>query len=312
MQKNPSAVPPRQHGGSGDNTTPARDLRNTIAQVIETQAFQAVFQPIVTISDRSVVAHEALTRFDDGCPPELRFKEANEVGLGDELALATLAEALRMANQLPHGPSLHINVAPAVLKNDQFAPLIATATRPVVIELTEHEPIDDYLAFSQLLDGLDGDIRLAVDDAGAGYASMSHILSLHPHEVKLDRDWISGIDRDSRRQALVQGLVHFGRSTGTTLVAEGVESEVEAKMLQELGIERAQGNLFGTPLPPAGVRKAAADNATATDRVAATSRLLTMLSGPLDATVTEAFRDLSAELVLNGIERARPGSSRRK
>ncbi len=224
-------------------------IRAVILDAIERKQYHPVFQPIVDLETRSVVAFEALTRFDDGCRPDLRFGEAERVGLGDELALATLAASIREAVELPPAVALHLNVSPQLLTNSDLVTLLASADRPIVVELTEHDPIDDYDAAISQLAALGDDIRLAIDDAGAGYSSMTHILALRPHEVKLDREWVRGVDVDVARQALIAGLVTFATATETVLVAEGVETESEAAMLTGLGVGHAQGYHLGRPSP---------------------------------------------------------------
>ena len=89
---------------------------------------------------------------------------------------------------------------------------------------------------------------LAVDDAGSGYSSLRHILELRPTYAKLDISLVHGIDADDLRQALAAGLQYFARKTGCRLIAEGVETSEEADVLQRLGIEFAQGYLFGQPV----------------------------------------------------------------
>jgi EAL domain-containing protein (putative c-di-GMP-specific phosphodiesterase class I) len=90
-------------------------------------------------------------------------------------------------------------------------------------------------------------VRIAVDDAGAGFASLRHILELEPAFAKLDMSLVRGIDGDPLRQALAVGLVYFAARGGCRLIAEGVEQEAEAGMLREIGIELGQGYLFGRP-----------------------------------------------------------------
>jgi EAL domain-containing protein (putative c-di-GMP-specific phosphodiesterase class I) len=113
--------------------------------------------------------------------------------------------------------------------------------------------------------------RIAVDDAGAGYASLRHILELRPTFAKLDISLVRGIDDDELRQAIAAGFGYFALRTGCRLVAEGVETEEEAAALRRLGIELAQGYLFGRPLPidagaPDVVRPAASMQDGATGR----------------------------------------------
>jgi EAL domain-containing protein (putative c-di-GMP-specific phosphodiesterase class I) len=92
-------------------------------------------------------------------------------------------------------------------------------------------------------------VELAVDDVGAGYASLRHILELHPDFVKLDRSLIAGVEVDEARQAMIVGLSHFARTTGCRLIAEGIETEAERKTLRALDIALGQGYLLGRPAP---------------------------------------------------------------
>jgi EAL domain-containing protein (putative c-di-GMP-specific phosphodiesterase class I) len=118
----------------------------------------------------------------------------------------------------------------------------------VVVEITEHVPIGDYRAIRDAIISL-GDVRCGVDDAGAGFASMRHILELQPAFVKMDISLVRGINDDELRQALAAGLVYYSLRSSFRLIAEGVEHEAEAATLRELGVDLAQGFLFGKPAP---------------------------------------------------------------
>jgi PAS domain S-box-containing protein len=223
--------------------------RSVIEDVIAIGAFQPLFQPVANLSTRDVVGFEALTRFDDGTPPELRFNEAAEVGMGVPLEHATLRAAVDAASELPPGGFLSVNVSPAlILERAAIAAVVRAASRPLVLELTEREPVDDYSDLASALDGF-GSVRLAVDDAGAGYASLRHILALHPSYIKIDITWVRGIDDDMAQQALVAGINHFAMLTNCRMIAEGIETESEAQALRHLGIEFGQGFLVGYPQP---------------------------------------------------------------
>ena len=217
--------------------------------MIATRAYQPVFQPVVDLKTRKVVGFEALTRFDDGTPPEMRFKEAAEMGIAVPLEHATVDAALQAATRLPPGLFLSINASPAlILERETIAVAARDQLRPLILELTEREPVDDYGALARVLDGL-GSVKLAVDDAGAGYASLRHILALRPSYIKLDITWVRDIENDTARQALVAGINHFATLTNSRVIAEGVETDVECKALRRLGIDFGQGYLFGHPEP---------------------------------------------------------------
>jgi PAS domain S-box-containing protein len=226
------------------------DLHRELTKVIETSAFRSVFQPIVRLDDLGVVGFEALTRFDDAASPEQRFGAANSLGLEVDLEEACLATAVVAAQALPAGTWLALNVSPAVLlDSSRLGTLLTNVGRPVLIEVTERTPITDYAAIRAALDRLPVPANLAIDDAGAGYASLRHIVELRPTYVKLHIGLVRGIDGDPVRQAMVAGMVHFAREVGCHLVAEGVETAAEREELVGLGVEFGQGYLFGRPAP---------------------------------------------------------------
>ncbi len=226
--------------------------RARLERVIATRAFYAVFQPIVDLVDRQVSAYEALTRFTDGTPPEVRFAEATEHGLGVDLEAAAIRSALLAARALPVPAPICLNAPPAlVLDRERVVSFMDIAPQPIILELTERDRIEDYHALREALSSYGTGVRLSVDDAGAGYASLRHILELRPAFVKLDLSIVQGIETDPVRQALVSGLVYFAGKTGSELIAEGVETEAEAGILQELGIRFGQGFLLGRPAPVA-------------------------------------------------------------
>jgi EAL domain-containing protein (putative c-di-GMP-specific phosphodiesterase class I) len=224
------------------------ETRRRVEAVLARQAYRPVFQPIVDLKTRDVVAYEALTRFESGVRPDLCFAEAWTVGLGPDLEFATLAAAINAAGSLPAGMWLNLNVSPRLLDQpDRVRALLWTADRALVLEVTEHEPVADYEALRTAIRSLGGDVRLAVDDAGAGVANFGHIIELRPDFVKLDISLVRRVNANLGRQALVVAMEHFARTSGCRLIAEGVETEPEAATLRALGVEYAQGYLFGRP-----------------------------------------------------------------
>lgn len=226
--------------------TDARE-RSALHEVIARGQFEPWFQPIVALDRGETIAFEGLTRFADGVPPDRRFALATRLGLGDELGIATVAAILAAGDRLPPA-AISVNAAPdLVVASARFRDLIRAANRPVVLELTEHEEVSDYTSLRSILDDLG--VEVAVDDAGSGYASLRHILALHPKYVKLDREWIRELDRDPVRQAMVAGLVHFSKTAGAILIGEGVETAAEEAALRALGVTHVQGYRFGRPAP---------------------------------------------------------------
>jgi EAL domain-containing protein (putative c-di-GMP-specific phosphodiesterase class I) len=154
--------------------------------------------------------------------------------------------------------ALSINVSADMLQLEPSLPTIVEAAgRPVIVEITEHERIDDYEAVKAGLARLGTNVQLAVDDAGSGYASLRHILALQPAYVKLDMEWVRDIDGDPIRRALVAGLAYFATETGCDLIAEGIETPAELGALRDLGVRFGQGFLLGRPMAPTGAAEPA-------------------------------------------------------
>jgi EAL domain-containing protein (putative c-di-GMP-specific phosphodiesterase class I) len=222
--------------------------RAKIRDIIDRGAFQPVFQPVIEIATGKAVGYEALTRFDDGLRPDHRFIEADAAGMGPALEIACLRAAVNAATDLPGNAWLSLNASP-VLATDilTILEILSESRRAVVLEITEHVPVEDYDRLVGALGTLGGTVRVSVDDAGAGYAGLTHILALRPDFVKLDIALVRSLDRDPARRAMVTSMVFFARETGSELIAEGVETEAELAALRELGVTFVQGYLFGKP-----------------------------------------------------------------
>jgi PAS domain S-box-containing protein len=225
--------------------------RKSMRGIIRQAAFRPVFQPIVDLRLDTTVGWEGLTRFTDGRSPDLVFAEAASAGLGQALELATLVRTLGAADGLPPDAFLSVNVSPELILSGKLAEALPSWREQIVLEVTEHVEIHDYAAVRAAVDAL-GPVRLAVDDAGAGFASLRHIIELEPAFMKLDISLVRRIETDPARQALVAGMVYFAERTDRTLIAEGVETEAERATLVSLGVELGQGYLLGRPGPVAG------------------------------------------------------------
>jgi PAS domain S-box-containing protein len=233
--------------------TEVRRGRDHIRAIVAERSFHPVFQPIVDLERDAVVGYEALTRFTDGVAPDERFAEAAAVELGHELELATLGAALTAAKALPPEAWLNLNVSPGlIIAGEPLRTLIAGSRRPLVLEVTEHTAIADYPLLLVAMARLGPNVEFAVDDAGAGFASLRHILELRPAFVKLDRWLIADLESDEARQAMIVGLHYFARATGCRLIAEGIETEAELAILRALNIRLGQGYLLGRPEPVKG------------------------------------------------------------
>jgi EAL domain-containing protein (putative c-di-GMP-specific phosphodiesterase class I) len=152
-------------------------------------------------------------------------------------------------DQLPDGVYLSINASPQTAMSAGLADVLSgDVARRVQLEITEETGVDDYEGLeAALLTLRERDVRIAIDDAGAGYASLRHILRLTPDVIKLDMTLVRGIDTDTARAALASSLVSFASRVGATIVAEGVETQAELDTLADLGVDAVQGFLLARP-----------------------------------------------------------------
>lgn len=223
-------------------------LRARLERVLADGAFHPVFQPIVDLASGATVGYEALSRFADGTPPDRMIADAHAVGLGRDLEIACLAAALGASDCLPTDAWLSLNVSPDVIvESADLGALLAGRERRIVLEVTEHVQIDDYPAVRRAVAALGPTVRLAVDDAGAGFASLRHVVELAPAFLKLDISLVRQVDRDVTRQAMIAGLRHFAGRVDCEVIAEGIEEPAELEMLRELGVSLGQGYLLGRP-----------------------------------------------------------------
>lgn len=221
-------------------------------RVIAEGRFHPVYQPIVHLASGEMVGFEALTRFDDGTRPDIWFAEAERVGRGSDLELVTLRAALEDSPPLPPGAYLSVNVSARLLGSTDLDDIVAMARarrRPLVLELTEHERVDDYARLEQRAADVRPDARLSVDDAGSGWASLHHVVILRPDYVKIDRSLVRDLEADAARQALLAGISRFVELVGGKAVAEGIERAEERDAVMASSIEFAQGFLLGRPEP---------------------------------------------------------------
>ncbi|MEU4163947.1 EAL domain-containing protein [Actinoplanes sp. NPDC026670] len=231
-------------------------LRAGIAALLDDDdALRIVLQVIVDLDTGRPVGAEALSRFtaEPYRPPNVWFEEAWQVGLGSDLELHAVGKALARLPELPNHAYLSVNVAPDTLVDPRFLAMLddlgADMAR-IVVEITEHAVVNDYGLLTEIADRirLRGG-RLAVDDAGAGYATMQHILALRPDIIKLDRSIVGHADEDPARRALTAAMAAFASSLGTTVVAEGVETAGEIEVLLDTGVHLGQGFFLGRPAP---------------------------------------------------------------
>ncbi|MDZ7803980.1 EAL domain-containing protein [Thiohalophilus sp.] len=228
------------------------EIKHRISRVIDNELLNPVFQPIYDITTNTPTGFESLTRFkaEPARTPDVWFNEAAQVGLGVDLEIMALRRVLAEAERISSGYYVSVNLSPKTLLDGHIEELLCTQPDGrLVLELTEHAVVDCY---EDLVDALlplrNYGVRLAVDDAGAGFASFRHILALKPDIIKLDISITRNIDRDANRCELARGLMGFAHAVGSKIVAEGVETEAELDALRKIGIDMAQGYLLGKPM----------------------------------------------------------------
>jgi EAL domain-containing protein (putative c-di-GMP-specific phosphodiesterase class I) len=226
-----------------------------LTRAMRGEGVRNVFQPIIDLTRGTVVGYESLTRFD-GYPvsnPEEWFAAARRVGRSASLEAMALRKTLAARDQLPPNTFLAANVGPDVLDHPEVLKVLGSHRNlsGVVIELTEHARIDSYVSLEPALNRLrSAGAMIAIDDAGAGYAGLQHLIGIRPHIIKLDRNLISGIDRDETKRALVEMIGTFASRIDAWVLAEGIEHLGELDAVISLGVPMAQGYLMGRPAAP--------------------------------------------------------------
>ena len=221
-----------------------------IRAILDSDHMDIEFQPIFDLLDCRIVSLEALARFwtEPMRPPSAWFAEATEVGLGVELELAAIRAALLRLDDFPPDVAIALNVSPVTALDPRFCEALVDVAERVVIEITEHAQVDDYDALRDALAPLrDRGAQLAIDDVGAGFANLRHILRLAPDIVKLDLSLTQEIARDPAREALASSLVGFAGGVGASIVAEGISSDEDLALLRTLGVDYGQGFHLARP-----------------------------------------------------------------
>src|SRR4051812_19559475 len=277
-----------KHSGRGktcrfgrDTVRPETVQRAEIAALLERgpEAIRSVFQPIVELATGRAGGYEALARFDEEPRrgPDEWFAQAHRVGLGAELEALALRSALAAPGR-PDGAYLALNVSPRALLSPPVRDALPHDLSGIVIELTEHELFGAEGSLEAELAALRArGARVALDDAGAGYAGLQQLIRVAPDILKLDRTLVHGAHADANRQALLEALIGFAATTGAAVCAEGVEDLPDLKALVDLDVTYAQGYGLarpaeGWPVPDPQAVAAAASESRAGLRIAAVPR----------------------------------------
>jgi EAL domain-containing protein (putative c-di-GMP-specific phosphodiesterase class I)/ActR/RegA family two-component response regulator len=231
-----------------------RGIAKRIDAVLTEGLLSMVFQPICRLPAQRPVGFEALARFEHARAqgPDVWFAEAAEVGRLLELELTAVRSALATLPALSPSAFLAINVSPSTLCSPELLELVRDCGSGdrLVIEATEHAPISDYELAARALTSLRAaGVRLAVDDAGAGFASLRHIVRLGPEFIKVDGEITRQVATDRGQRALTKALIAFAQETEALIVAEGLETDDQIAAVHQLGVALGQGYGLGRPGP---------------------------------------------------------------
>jgi EAL domain-containing protein (putative c-di-GMP-specific phosphodiesterase class I) len=241
----------RTSTGSGDDFDYS-ERRRRIQQVLEAERITPVYQPIIELASGKVIAYEALSRFpgDPAHTPDRWFDEAWQVGLGLPLELLAVRVIAKSLPEIPDDIGLSINASPPTVSAESFMHCLGTDAHRVTVELTEHLDIENYTDLrSSLAPLLTAGGQTALDDFGAGFASLKHILKVRPDWIKLDISLTEGIAENPIAHALAVALVSFAEEIGVGVIAEGIEDETELEAVQEIGVRYGQGFHIALPAP---------------------------------------------------------------
>ena len=216
------------------------------------QPITPVFQPLVDLSTGRLIGFEALSRFDTEPrrSPDAWFNQAARCGRGLALEMAAIKAALAAPGR-PPGTYLSLNFSPSALASPKIMAILPRNMSDIVVEVTEHELASEDGGLEEGLAKMRArGARIAVDDAGAGYAGLNQVMRVQPDVIKLDRSLIEGVHSDGAKAALVEFFVMFARRVGAGVCTEGIETLEELRTLINLGVSYGQGYLLGRPSDP--------------------------------------------------------------
>jgi EAL domain-containing protein (putative c-di-GMP-specific phosphodiesterase class I) len=208
--------------------------------------FEVVFQPIVDLVGRTVVAYEALSRFAGGSSPLAHFVDPGRQGGDVDLEVIAVEKAIDAARTLPAEIPITVNVSPLSLEAPRLKQVFDEADRPVGIEITEHHRVTNYPRLRAFIENL-SPWKVLVDGGGAGYSTLDHIRLLEPSVIKLSASLTARLDTVGSDKSLIKSFVSLANDSGASVLGSALETESRAARALEVGITLGQGFLFGAP-----------------------------------------------------------------
>lgn len=235
------------------------NLHNELTRILNGKQLTPHFQPIVSLSQKKIMGYEALIRGPSDSPlhsPFNLFDTAERFDLSTKLEYICREVTLRRYASLDVKEKLFINVSPSVLLQPDFKKgetlklleQFGIEPRRIVIELTEHQPTDDFQLMREAVSHYRKmGFEIAIDDLGAGYSGLRLWSELQPEYVKIDMHFIQGIHNDPVKLNFVRSIQNIASSLNCSVIAEGIETEEEFKAVEQIGITHAQGYYFARP-----------------------------------------------------------------
>lgn len=239
----------------------SNDLDIQLTSILDNNNINSVFQPIISLSDASVIGYEALSRGPRGTAlerPDHLFDAAKKMNKLWDLELLCRMAALERAKYMPPDKMLFINVDPKIIHDVRFQKGLTREIlnkyhidpTNIIFEITEKTSIDDYRSFRRILDNYTSQgYKIAIDDTGSGYSGLRMLAETRPQYIKIDMQLVRDIDKDNLKQALIRAFYDFAVSTNMKIIAEGIETVSELYTLIDIGIHYGQGFLLQKPMP---------------------------------------------------------------
>jgi EAL domain-containing protein (putative c-di-GMP-specific phosphodiesterase class I) len=229
------------------------DTKGRIEELLAGGGLRTVFHPVIKLATRRLIGYEALARFPDkgARPPNEWFADAVKAGLRTELEVAAIRLAVEARITLPPGPFLALNISPRTAVDVDLHEVVAPIPlSEIVLDINEDTMVDEFEEFGHAIEDLRSEgLRVALDDTGAGFVSLRHVVGLRPDFIKIGIEICRDVDTQVPNQAVASALCAFASRMGALTVAEGIETEAELEVLVGLGVDTGQGYLFGHPQP---------------------------------------------------------------
>ena len=227
--------------------------------VIKTANIKSVFQPIVSLTDCTIIGYEALSRGPQNSNmqnPEVLLDIAKECDKLWELEDLFRSKALESIYNSKLDVKIFLNINPGIIDSLKFKNSFTEEylrkydlhCKNIIFEITERDLIKDIDRFKETIEYCKSkNYQIAIDDAGSGHSGLNRICHINPHYIKLDIELIRNIDKYATKQAIVRSMYEFSKLTGCNLIAEGIETEEELKTLIEIGVQYGQGYFIQRP-----------------------------------------------------------------